>query len=223
MKLLRGLADAPFRAMGVEMRRIWSFVLAAFVVILGLVTAGIALGSGSGGEIAKPEVIRLVTKGGQFTFLPLNTSKHSLVGDQTVISAPVFKMGTDTKIGRQHALCTLMDKKGIVGECMIKTFLHDGQIVASAVVHFGVADHTLGAQSPVAPVATETHAVRSCWSIPRPPPRDSSSESSHSREGVGPGVGRGRRPTPCCTSATGLRRLPTGARRSQPRTRRHRP
>jgi hypothetical protein len=127
------------------MRRIWAFVLAAFVVILGLVTAGIAFGSGSGGEIAKPEVIRLVTKGGQFTFLPLNTSKHSLIGDQAVISAPVFNMGTDTKIGHQHAICTLMDKKGIVGECMIKTFLHDGEIVASAVVHFGVADHTLGA------------------------------------------------------------------------------
>jgi hypothetical protein len=62
-----------------------------------------------------------------------------------VISAPVFNMGTDTKIGHQHAICTLMDKKGIVGECMIKTFLHDGEIVASAVVHFGVADHTLGA------------------------------------------------------------------------------
>ena len=77
MKRLRVLPTHRSERWGCWMRRIWSFVLAAFVVILGLVTAGIALGSGSGGEIAKPEVIRLVTKGGQFTFLPLNTRRST--------------------------------------------------------------------------------------------------------------------------------------------------
>ena len=119
-----------------------AFLIAVVGVAAVLVTAAIAFASG--GELSKPETIRVNQTGGKITFLPLNTNKKTFVGDLVVVNGPVFDTG-GTKVGSQHAVCTLMDKKGIVGECSITTFLKAGSIAVRGPVHFGVNDQTTGA------------------------------------------------------------------------------
>ena len=119
-----------------------AFLIAIVGVAAVLVTAAIAFASG--GELSKPETIRVNQTGGKITFLPLNTNKKTFVGDLVVVNGPVFDTGA-TKVGLQHAVCTLMDKRGIVGECSITTFLKAGSIAVRGPVHFGVNDQTRGA------------------------------------------------------------------------------
>jgi hypothetical protein len=108
-----------------------------------LVVAGIAFGSGT--ELTKPQTVHVIQTGGKITFLKLNPNQQTLIGDQVVVNGPVFSADGETRLGRQHAICTLLDKPGVLAECSITTFLHDGSIVASGPVHFGVNDRTLGA------------------------------------------------------------------------------
>ena len=108
-----------------------------------LVVAGIAIGSD--GELTKPRTVHVVQTGGKITFLKLNPAQQTFVGDQVVVNGPVWSPDLHSKLGRQHAICTLMDKPGVLAECSITTFLRDGSIVVSGPVHFGVNDRTQGA------------------------------------------------------------------------------
>jgi hypothetical protein len=127
------------------MKRRWKLTVAvAAIVVIGVVTAAVAVASGRG-ELSKPVTLHLTTSGGQFAFLQLNPNKKTLYGDQVVIKAPVFKAGTDTKVGSLHATCTFFDKPGVVSECTMTTYLDQGNIVAHGRVDFGKANHTSGA------------------------------------------------------------------------------
>jgi hypothetical protein len=124
------------------MRRKLLFSVALTVGAI-LVVAGIALGSSS--ELTKPQTIHVIQTGGKITFLKLNPNQKTFIGDQVVVNGPVFSADGQRRLGRQHAICTLMDKPGVLAECSITTFLHNGSIVANGSVHFGVNDRTLGA------------------------------------------------------------------------------
>jgi hypothetical protein len=115
----------------------------ALVAVGMLVVAGIAIGSG--GELTKPQTIHVVQTGGKITFLKLNPNEHTFVGDQVVVNGPVWSPDLHSKVGRQHAICTVMDQPGVLAECSITTFLRGGSIVVSGPVHFGVDDRTEGA------------------------------------------------------------------------------
>lgn len=115
----------------------------ALVAVGMLVVAGIAIGSG--GELSQPQTIHVVQTGGKITFLQVNPNHHTFVGDQVVVNGPVWSTDQQSKVGRQHAVCTLMNKPGVLAECSITTFLSGGSIVVSGPVHFGVNDRTTGA------------------------------------------------------------------------------
>jgi hypothetical protein len=115
----------------------------ALVTLVGVVGAAVALAS-SGGELTKPETIHVTAKGGRITFLPVNTAKHDFTGDEVVVNAPVFTPNLAAKRGFLHAVCTLVEPKGIVGECDINTFLRGGQIAVRGPLHFGKNDRTVG-------------------------------------------------------------------------------
>ena len=116
-----------------------SFGLAMIAV---LALAGIAVGSSD--ELTQPRTIHVIQTGGKITFLKVNPNKDTFIGDQVVVNGPVFSANGTKRVGRQHAICTLMDKPGVLAECSITTFLSDGSIVASGPVHFGVNDRTQG-------------------------------------------------------------------------------
>ena len=127
------------------MQRRWKLAtVAATVVVVGVVAATVALASGRS-ELTKPVTLHLTTSGGQIAFLQVNPNKKTLFGDQVVIKAPVFKAGSDTKIGSVHATCTLFDKSGVVSECTMTTYLSQGNIVTHGRVDFGKNNHTTGA------------------------------------------------------------------------------
>lgn len=119
------------------------FLSFALAIAVTLVVAGIAVGSG--GELTKPQTVHVVQTGGKITFLALNPDKHTFIGDQVIVNGPVWSADGHTKVGTQHALCTLMDKPGVLAECSITTFLARGSIVVNGPVHFGVNDRTQGA------------------------------------------------------------------------------
>lgn len=122
-----------------------ALVIAVLVAVVGLVGAAIAVAASSQGELTKPQTIHVVQHGGQITFLPINPKKDVFTGDLVVVNGPVYDASGKTKVGRQHAECTLMEPKGILAECSIETFLHDGMIAVKGPVHFGVDDRTRGA------------------------------------------------------------------------------
>ena len=100
----------------------------ALVALVGLVAAAIAVASSSQAELTKPETIHVVQHGGQITFLPINPKKDVFTGDLVVVNGPVFDASGKTKVGWQHAECTVMEPKGVVAECAIETFLQHGMI-----------------------------------------------------------------------------------------------
>ena len=101
---------------------------------------------GSADELTQPQTIHVVQTGGKITFLKVNPNKDTFIGDQVVVNGPgLLSRRNHTRVGRQHAICTLLDKPGVLAECSITTFLSGGSIVASGAVHFGVDDRTLGA------------------------------------------------------------------------------
>jgi hypothetical protein len=127
------------------MRRRWKLaVAAAGIVGIGVVTAAVAVASGQR-ELSEPVTLHLTTSGGQFALLQLNPDKKTFYGDQIVIKAPVFKAGSDRKIGSLHATCTFFDKPGVVSECTITTYLDEGNIVTHGRIDFGKDNHTTGA------------------------------------------------------------------------------
>ena len=127
------------------MQRTWKLaIVAAAVVVIGIVTAAVAIAS-SQSELSKPVTLHLTTSGGQFAFLELNPNKKTLYGDEVVIKAPVFKGDSHTKVGSLHATCTFFDKPGVVSECTMMTFLKDGNIAVQGRVDFGKDNHTTGA------------------------------------------------------------------------------
>ncbi len=117
-----------------------SFGLAMIAV---LALAGIAVGSSD--ELTQPQTIHVVQTGGKITFLKVNPNKDTFIGDQVVVNGPVWSADGQTRVGHQHAICTLMDKPGVLAECSVTTFLRGGSIVANGPVHFGVNDRTQGA------------------------------------------------------------------------------
>ena len=148
-----------------------AFLIAVVGTAAVLVASAIAFASG--GELSKPETIRVNQTGGKITFLPLNPSKKTFVGDMVVVNGPVF--GTEgSKVGSQHAVCTLMDKKGVVGECSITTFLKAGSIAVRGPVT-SASTTERGARSLAGPASIATRAAKSCSSTRRATPKDSSS------------------------------------------------
>jgi hypothetical protein len=119
------------------------FISSGLALTAALVAAGIAIGST--GQLTKPETVHVVQTGGKITFLKENPNSNTFIGDEVVVNGPVFSADGHSQVGRQHALCTLMDKPGVLAECSITTFLRGGSIVANGVVHFGVNDRTRGA------------------------------------------------------------------------------
>jgi hypothetical protein len=115
----------------------------AVLATLGGVGGAIALGSE--GTITAPETIRLDARGGQIAFLFLNPNKHTAFGDQIVVKQSAFTLGTKDRVGRVHAVCTFMDKRGGAADCAGTVFLRDGSIFFSGPVHFEVNDRTVGA------------------------------------------------------------------------------
>ena len=52
---------------------------------------------------------------------------------------------TPWRVGTIHAECTLVEPKGIVGECRVQIFLHGGLVTLDGPIHFGVNDRSRGA------------------------------------------------------------------------------
>jgi hypothetical protein len=117
----------------------------AMLAAVGAALTTAVLAFGAGGEVTKPETLRLEERGGVFTFDQTGPDKHSFRGDIAVISGPVFRIGTSARGGSLHAICTVMDRPGVIGECTITTFVPQGSLVVSGLVHFGVNDRTKGA------------------------------------------------------------------------------
>ncbi len=122
-----------------------ALIVGALVALVGLVAAAIAVASSSQAELTKPETIHVVQRGGQITFLPINPKKDVFTGDLVVVNGPVFDASGKTKVGWQHAECTVMEPKGVVAECAIETFLQHGMIAVKGPTHFGVDDRSRGA------------------------------------------------------------------------------
>jgi hypothetical protein len=135
----------PVETEGETMRRNRRVLaVAGLAVVAVLVTAAIALGSGRR-ELTSPVTIRVQAVGGHAVLLPLNPNKKSFFGDEFVINAPLFKLGTHDRAGQLHAQCTFMDKAGVAAECTGTFFLHGGKVVVHGPVDFGVKNRTSGA------------------------------------------------------------------------------
>ena len=127
------------------MRRKWKLGVVASC-LAAVCAAGVAVAATSGkSELTRPRTIHVTTTGGTVAFLPLNPNTKTEFGDQVVISAPVFRGSSHHRIGRLHAICTLMDKQGVASECTITSFLPQGDIVVHGLVDFGVNNRTVGA------------------------------------------------------------------------------
>jgi hypothetical protein len=113
-------------------------------VLAVMVGVGGAVAFGSNGEISAPQTIRLDARGGQIAFLFLNPNKRTAFGDQIVVKQAVYTLGTKTRMGSVHAVCTFMDKAGGSADCAGTVFLRDGSIFFSGPVHFEVNDRTVG-------------------------------------------------------------------------------
>jgi hypothetical protein len=124
------------------MKRI-PMMLAAVGVAAGLVTGAVAFGSGT--EITSPETVHVIQRGGAIQFVDDNGLPKNFMGDEVTVNGPVYDATGEHKVGHQHAVCTIVDKIGVVGECSIATFLDHGAIFVSGPVHFGVNDRTRGA------------------------------------------------------------------------------
>ena len=120
-------------------------VVAVLAVVVGLVGAAIAFASSKGGELTEPQTIHVVARGGQITFLPINNQKHSFTGDLVDANTPAFAASGHRRVGTIHAECTLVEPKGIVGECQVQIFLHGGLVTVAGPIHFGVNDRSRGA------------------------------------------------------------------------------
>jgi hypothetical protein len=108
-------------------------------------TRNSAVGFGSGSEITQPETLTVNQRGGNIQFVKDKPAKDNFMGDEVTVNGPVYDASGTNKIGHQHAVCTLFDKKGVRGECSIATFLTQGAIMVTSPVHFGVNDRTRGA------------------------------------------------------------------------------
>lgn len=122
-----------------------ALVVAALAIAVGVVSAAIAVASSTPSQLTKPETIHVIAQGGQLTFLPINHQKHSFTGDLVDANTPAFAASGHRKVGRIHAECTLIEPKGIVGECSVQIFLHGGLVTAEGPIHFGVNDRSRGA------------------------------------------------------------------------------
>ena len=122
-----------------------TLVVVALAVVVGLVGAAIAVASSTGGQLTEPQTIHVVARGGQITFLPINNQKHSFTGDLVDANTPAYAASGHRRMGRIHAECTLVEPKGIVGECQVQIFLHGGLVTAEGPIHFGVNDRSRGA------------------------------------------------------------------------------
>jgi hypothetical protein len=120
-------------------------VVAVLAIGVGLIGAAMAFASSRGGELTGPQTIHVVARGGQITFLPINSRNHSFTGDLVDANTPAFAASGHRKVGRIHAECTLVEPKGIVGECQVQIFLHGGLVTAEGPIHFGVNDSSRGA------------------------------------------------------------------------------
>jgi hypothetical protein len=124
---------------GFAMRRKALFAgLLAAAAVFGVAT----LAFGSGNEVTHPQTLRILQKGNtQQTFLPLNTQKDNLVGDEFVATGNVVRwQGTisqsNHKIGHLHAVCFAVDRPGITAECSTTTFLPGGDITSYGPIRF---------------------------------------------------------------------------------------
>ncbi len=122
-------------------RKLLSACALALVGILGYAVLAVASG---GPELTGPQVIRVKAIGGHATILPLNPNKHSFFGDEFVINGPLYDWQGKDRVGRIHAECTFVDRKGVAADCTGTFFLRHGQIVARGLVDFGVDNHTNG-------------------------------------------------------------------------------
>ena len=122
-----------------------AFVMAVLAIGVGLIGAAIAFASSKGGELTEPQTIHVVARGGQITFLPINNQKHSFTGDLVDANTPAFAASGHRRVGTIHAECTLVEPKGIVGECQVQIFLHGGLVTVAGPIHFGVNDRSRGA------------------------------------------------------------------------------
>jgi hypothetical protein len=110
-----------------------------------LIGAAIAVASSRGGQLIKPQTIHVVARGGQITFLPINHQRHSFTGDLVDANTPAFAASGHRRVGTIHAECTLVEPKGVVGECRVQIFLHGGLVTLDGPIHFGVNGRSRGA------------------------------------------------------------------------------
>ena len=120
-------------------------VVALLTIALGLITAAIAVASSTGGQLTKPETIHVVARGGHITFLAINHQKKSFTGDLVDANTPAYAPSGHRKVGTIHAECTLIEPSGVVGECRVQIYLHDGLVTLDGPIHFGRNDRTRGA------------------------------------------------------------------------------
>jgi hypothetical protein len=120
-------------------------VVALLAVAATLVTAAIAVASSRGRELTKPQTIHVVAKGGHITFLAINHQKKSFTGDLVDANTPAYAPSGNRKLGTIHAECTLIEPKGIIGECRVQVYLHDGLVTLDGPIHFGQNDRSRGA------------------------------------------------------------------------------
>ena len=120
-------------------------VVALLTIALGLVTAAIAVASSTGGQLTKPETIHVVARGGHITFLAINHQKKSFTGDLVDANTPAYAPSGNQKVGTIHAECTLIEPSGVVGECRVQIYLHDGLVTLDGPIHFGLNDRSRGA------------------------------------------------------------------------------
>jgi hypothetical protein len=119
-------------------------VVLLLVIAAGLVTAAIAVASSTRGELTRPQTIHVVAKGGHITFLPINHQKKSFTGDLVDANTPAYTP-SGRKVGTIHAECTLMEPKGIVGECRVQIYVYGGLVTLDGPIHFGQNDRSRGA------------------------------------------------------------------------------
>ena len=60
-------------------------------------------------------------------------------------NTPAYAPSGNQKVGTIHAECTLIEPSGVVGECRVQIYLHDGLVTLDGPIHFGLNDRSRGA------------------------------------------------------------------------------
>jgi hypothetical protein len=107
-------------------------VVIAAVAALGIAGAAYA----DAGDLSHPVTIRTIQKGGNQEFLTLNPTRGDSTGNQFVISGPLFRAGTQHRIGSIRGFCVVTTKVFGIGQCDFTAQFSAGSVTVSGPLNF---------------------------------------------------------------------------------------